>query len=73
MFDFSASSLFASLIWGSVGTGLCIYGKKQKEFIPLGFGLAMIALSYFVSSAWWMSLASLGLIGAMYWLKKQGY
>jgi len=73
MFDLSASSLFASLIWGAIGSGLFIYGKKQKSEIPLGCGLAMVALSYFVSSAWWMSLAGIGILGILYWLKKHGY
>jgi hypothetical protein len=73
MFDFSASSLFASLIWGAIGSGLFIYGKKQKSWVPLGCGLAMVAVSYFVDSAWGMSLASTGILGIMYWLKKQGY
>ena len=73
MFDFSASSLFASLIWGGIGSGLVVYGKKQKSEIPLGCGLAMVAISYFVDSAWGMSLASVGILGIMYWLKKQGY
>ena len=73
MFDFSASSLFASLIWGAIGSGLFIYGKKQKAGVPLGCGLAMVAISYFVDSAWGMSLAGAGILGILYWLKKQGY
>ena len=73
MFDLSASSLFASLIWGSVGTGLFIYGKKQREGIILGGGVAMVAVSYFVASAAYMSLASVAIVVVMYGLKKQGY
>ena len=73
MFDFSASSLFASLIWGGIGSGMVIYGKKQKAETPLGCGLAMVAISYFVDSAWWMSLAGAGILAIMFWLKKRGY
>ena len=65
--------LFASLVWGSVGVGYFIYGKKQEAMIPMIGGLVMIALSYFVGSWFWMSLSCVGLMAAIYWLVKQGY
>lgn len=71
MFNISASVLIASLIWGSVGLGYSIYGKKQGEPVYLIGGIVMIALSYFVGSALYMSLASVGLIALMFWLNKR--
>lgn len=68
-----AHSLFASLIWGGIGSGIFTYGWKQKIPIPLGGGLLMVAGSYFISSALLMSLASIAIMAAMYWLKKHGY
>lgn len=65
--------LFASLIWGSVGVGYFVYGKKQEAIIPMVGGVVMIAVSYFVGSWFWMSLTCLGLICAIYWLLKRGY
>ena len=50
---FDTNFLLASLLWGSVGAGYCLYGKKRGETIPLGGGLALIGLSYFVP---WPSL-----------------
>ena len=47
----NSSSLFASLIWGAIGTGLAIYGKRQGAMVPLFGGVALIAISYFISSA----------------------
>jgi len=69
----NANFLFASLIWGSVGVGLFIYGKKQQSMIPLFGGIAMIAVSYLISSALYMSLVSTGILGAIYFLHRQGY
>jgi hypothetical protein len=43
---FSASFLFASLLWGSVGFGYFIYGRKQGAWSPTFAGVAMMALSY---------------------------
>ena len=70
---FSASFLFASLLWGSVGLGYFIYGKKQQSFSPMIGGIVMIIVSYFIGSALLMSLACLGIMGVVYWLVKRGY
>jgi hypothetical protein len=69
----NASFLFASLLWGSVGLGYFIYGKKQQAFSAMGGGILMMAGSYFISSALLMSLVSLGIVAAVYLLIKQGY
>ena len=70
---FNANFLFASLVWGSVGMGYFIYGKKQTSWPAMIGGIVMMAASYFVGSALLMSLVSLALIGAVYFLIKQGY
>jgi hypothetical protein len=70
---FSTSFLLASLLWGAVGSGFCVYGKKQAETVPLAGGLLMVALSYFVTSALLMSLLGIGLISGMIWLMRHGY
>ena len=69
----SAHSLVASLIWGSLGLGLFIYGKKQQSLVPLFGGLLLMAITYFIESALYMSLAAIALLAAVYWFKKQGH
>jgi hypothetical protein len=69
----TAHYLVASLIWGSVGMGFFIYGKKQQSMVPMFGGLLVIGVSYFIESALYMSLAALGLLAAVFWLKRQGY
>ena len=69
---FDINYLFASLIWGSIGFGYFLYGKKQGSWVPmLGGGLMMVA-SYFASSALVMSLISIGIMWAVYVRMKQG-
>jgi hypothetical protein len=63
----STSSLLASLIWGSIGMGFAIYGKKQKALAPLLGGILLMGISYFISSALAMSLAGLGLVAGILW------
>ena len=69
----NAPYLVASLIWGSVGLGLFIYGKKQQSMVPLFGGLLIIGISYFIDSALYMSLAAIALLSGVYWLKRQGH
>jgi hypothetical protein len=69
----NANYLFASLIWGSVGMGYFIFGKKQQSFVPMIAGLVMIGVSYFVGSALVMSLICATIIAAVYVLVKQAY
>ena len=64
--------LWASLVWGAVGSGYFIYGWRQRSWIPLAGGAAMTAASYFLP-ALPMTLACLALMLAVYWLFKQGY
>ncbi len=71
--NFDSSFLFASLLWGSIGVGYFIYGKKQGATMPLIGGLAMIVVSYVVSGWLLMSLISIALIVATHWLMKWGH
>jgi hypothetical protein len=70
---FSAHYLFASLVWGSVGVGYCIYGRRQQSWAPFAAGVVMIAVSYLVGSALVMSLICLALVVLVYVLLRQGY
>jgi hypothetical protein len=65
--------LFASLIWGSVGLGYFIYGKKQTALVPMFGGVLIMAASYFAGTALMMSLISVGLIAAIHICLRQGW
>lgn len=71
--NFNSSFLFASVLWGSVGVGYWAYGKKQRELMPMLGGVAIIAVSYLVSSWLLMTLLCLALMVAVYLLVKRGY
>ncbi len=68
--DFNLSTLLASLIWGSIGLGFLIYGKKQRALVPLIGGVALIGLTYFISSPLTMSLAAIAVIAGIYFLTR---
>ncbi len=64
--------LYASLLWGLVGGGCILYGKKQGAMPPLVAGFCLLAAS-FIPSALWMSGMSLLLLTAMVWGVRRGY
>jgi hypothetical protein len=44
------SLLLWGLLFGSIGLGFFVYGKKQRSVVPLVCGLALMAFPYFVSN-----------------------
>jgi len=54
------SWLFWGLIFGSIGLGFFVYGKKQRAIVPLVCGLALMIFPYFISST--ILLVALGVV-----------
>jgi hypothetical protein len=46
----NTSSLLWGLLFGSIGLGFLIYGRKQRAVVPLVCGLALMIFPYFVSN-----------------------
>jgi hypothetical protein len=65
---FNSSTLFASLIWGSIGLGFAIYGKKERSVVPLVGGILLMGISYVIASALVMSLVGAALIAGIAWV-----
>jgi hypothetical protein len=68
---FEASTLFASLFWGSLGVGYFIYGKKQAAMIILTGGIALVVISYLIPSALIMSIAGTAIAAGSVWLSRR--
>jgi len=45
------SSLLLGILFGSIGLGYFVYGKKQKLVVPLVCGLALMIFPYFIANA----------------------
>jgi hypothetical protein len=56
----STSVLFLGLIFGSLGMGYCVYGRRQHSLVPFICGLLLMGVPYFISS-----LAALVAVGAV--------
>ncbi len=66
------NALWASCLWGAIASGYWIYGWRQRALVPCMGGFAMTIVC-FMSSALLMSLLSIAIIFAVWWLLRQGY
>jgi hypothetical protein len=62
----SGNALLASVLVGSIGLGLFVYGKKQRRAPHLITGLVLMIYPYFVSSVALMLVIAVGLLGLLY-------
>jgi hypothetical protein len=56
----SGTQLFLSLLFGSIGIGYLIYGKKRKRIAAMAAGLILCAFPYFVSNV--LLLVGIGIV-----------
>jgi hypothetical protein len=52
--DRASASLVLSMLIGTVGFALLVYGKKQSRLPHALAGIAMVAYPYFIDSPWVM-------------------
>jgi hypothetical protein len=45
-----SQSIIWGVIFGSIGLGYFVYGKKQNSLVPLVCGIGLMAFPYFVSN-----------------------
>jgi hypothetical protein len=63
------SSLLWGLLFGSVGLGFFVYGRKQRAVVPLVCGLVLMVFPYFVSNAALLVVAGVVLCAVPFFLK----
>ena len=68
----NANWLFAVIVASSVGSGIFIYGIRQREFLSAMFGLTISSIPYVIHTGWlnWFALITLV---ATYWFLKRRY
>lgn len=65
----NASTLWCGLLFGSIGLGFFIYGRKQRAIVPLVCGLALMAFPYFVSGTVLLVLVGAVLMAIPYFVR----
>lgn len=46
----TSAALLWALLFGSIGLGYFLYGKRQQRPVPFGCGLLLMAFPYFVAN-----------------------
>lgn len=65
----SMSSLLWGLLFGSIGLGFFLYGKKQQAIVPLLCGLALMVFPYFVSNTFLLAAIGVALTALPYFVR----
>jgi predicted membrane protein len=63
------SSLLWGLLFGSIGLGFFVYGRRQKAVVPLACGVALMIFPYFVSNTILLVLLGVALIAIPYFVR----
>ncbi len=63
------STLLLGVLFGSIGLGFFVYGKKQKAVMPLISGIGLMVFPYFISNIYIMILSGIALIVLPYFIK----
>ena len=61
--------LLWGLIFGSIGLGYFIYGKKQKRGVPFASGIALMVFPYFVSNTYLIVIIGIVLLALPYYFR----
>lgn len=69
MADLSASSLFLGVLFGSVGLGFFIYGRRQRSIVPLLCGLALMVVPYLIPNALLLFAVGFVLVAVPYFVR----
>jgi hypothetical protein len=56
------SHLWVSLFFGALGAGMFLYGKKAGRMVPLGAGLGLLVVPYFIPNV--IVMAAVGCVMA---------
>lgn len=63
------AALWWGLLFGSVGLGFFIYGKRQKAPVPQVCGIALMVFPYFVSNSWAMVVLGAALMALPWFVR----
>ena len=64
------STLLWGLLFGSIGLGFFVYGKKQKRVVPLATGVALMILPYFAPNTILLVVLGVALLAVPYFVRR---
>lgn len=65
----STALLVWAMVFGAIGFGFFIYGKRQKAVVPLMTGIALFIFPYFVTNVYVLVLLGFALMAVPYFVR----
>ncbi|ABI71795.1 hypothetical protein [Shewanella frigidimarina] len=65
----SSSMSMWSVLFGAIGMGYFVYGKRQRAIVPLCVGMALIVFPYFVASVTTLLIMGIILVAIPYFIR----
>ncbi len=69
----SGSTLFFGFIFGMVGLGYFMYGKKQGDLMALAVGIGLMVYPYFIYNLWLVLLVGVVLMALPFVSRHMGW
>jgi len=63
------SILLWGVVFGSIGLGFFIYGRKQQAVVPLVVGIALFVVPYVIANLYFLLLAGVVLVALPYFVR----
>ena len=64
-----SSLLIWGTLFGAVGFGFFIYGRKQKAAVPLLVGMALMVIPLFISNVYLLIISGVALMALPYFVR----
>ncbi|MCZ6625627.1 MAG: hypothetical protein O7B35_15595 [Deltaproteobacteria bacterium] len=65
----SSATIIWGMLFGAIGLGFFVYGKKQKRVAPLMAGIALLVFPYFISNVYLVVIIGVLLIALPYFIR----
>jgi hypothetical protein len=65
----STSQILWAMLFGSIGLGFFVYGKKQRAIVPLLTGIALFAYPYFMPNVYVLVIVGVALVALPYFVR----
>jgi hypothetical protein len=64
-----SSTLLWGILYGSIGMGYFVYGKKQQRILALLSGVGLMVFPYFVSNVWLSIVIGIALMALPFFIQ----
>ena len=65
----SSAQILWGVLFGGIGLGFFIYGKKQQAVVPLVVGIALFVVPYVIPNVYLLLLAGIILLALPYFVR----